>query len=88
MASGHVAGFSDPLIECRSCNNRFRADKLIEKFDGTNADGWSNEEMYNFIVDNEIKCPNCGKIDYAPIRSFNMMFETYQGVVKETDKFI
>jgi len=84
VASGHVAGFSDPLIECRSCNNRFRADKLIEEFDGTNADGWSNEEMYNFIVDNKIVCPNCEKLDYAPIRSFNMMFETHQGVVKET----
>ena len=83
-ASGHVAGFSDPLIECRACNNRFRADKLIEEYGNANADGWYNDKMYNFIVDNEIKCPNCGKIDYAPIRSFNMMFETYQGVVKET----
>ena len=84
VASGHVAGFSDPLIECRSCNNRFRADKLIEKFDGTNADGWSNDKMYEFIVNNKIACPNCEKLDYAPIRSFNMMFETHQGVVKET----
>ncbi|NLK12378.1 MAG: glycine--tRNA ligase [Candidatus Phytoplasma sp.] len=83
VASGHVGGFSDPLTECRSCNNRFRADKLLLEFDGTNADGWSNEKMYDYIVEHKIKCPTCGKIEWAPIRAFNMMFQTYQGVVLE-----
>ena len=83
VASGHVGGFSDPLTECRSCNNRFRADKLLLEFDGTNADGWSNEKMYDYIVEHKIKCPTCGKMEWAPIRAFNMMFQTYQGVVLE-----
>ena len=83
-ASGHVGGFSDPLTECRSCNNRFRADKLLLEFDGTNADGWTNDQMYSFLIDHKIKCPSCGKVEWAPIRAFNMMFETHQGVVKET----
>lgn len=84
VASGHVGGFSDPLTECRACNNRFRADKLLLDFDGTNADGWSNEKMYDYIVEHKIPCPSCKKVEWAPIRAFNMMFETYQGVVKET----
>lgn len=84
VASGHVGGFSDPLTECRACNSRFRADKLIADFDGTDADGWSNEKMFNFLVENKVKCPVCGKADFAPIKAFNMMFETYQGVIKET----
>jgi len=83
-ASGHLSGFSDPLTECKHCNMRFRADKLITDFDGTDADGFSNDEMYQFLVDNNVKCPNCGKHEFLPIKSFNMMFETYQGVVKET----
>src|SRR5690554_960641 len=83
-ASGHLSGFSDPLTECKHCNMRFRADKLIIDFDGTDADGFSNDEMYQFLVDNNVKCPNCGKHEFLPIKSFNMMFETYQGVVKET----
>lgn len=84
VASGHVGGFSDPLTECRACNNRFRADKLLEEFDGTNADGWTNDAMFNYLVDHKVKCPTCGKAEWAPIRAFNMMFETHQGVVKET----
>lgn len=83
-ASGHLAGFSDPLTECRNCNNRFRADKLIEEFDGTNADGWSHEKMHNFLIDNKVKCSSCGKVEWAPIKEFNMMFKTSQGVVSET----
>jgi len=83
-ASGHVGGFSDPLTECKSCNNRFRADKLIEDHDHqVSADGWSTEKMYSYIVDNKVKCPNCGKTDFLPIRAFNMMFQTHQGVVLE-----
>jgi glycyl-tRNA synthetase len=83
-ASGHVGGFSDPLTECKSCNNRFRADKLIEDHDhDVHPDGWSTEKMYNYLVDNKVACPNCGKSDWLPIRAFNMMFQTYQGVVLE-----
>lgn len=84
LASGHVGGFSDPLTECRSCNNRFRADKLIEEFDKTNADGWTKEKMYDFLVNNKVKCRSCGNSNWAPIREFNMMFKTNQGVVEET----
>src|SRR5690625_346033 len=84
VASGHVAGSSDPLIECRTCNNRFRADKLIYDFNKTDADGWSNEKMYDYINSNNITCPICNSLNYSPIRSFNMMFETHQGVVKES----
>ena len=84
-ASGHLGGFSDPLTECRSCNMRFRADKLIEEHDKTTSpDGWSNEKMYQYLIDHEVACPNCGKKDFLPIRSFNMMFQTHQGVVLDT----
>lgn len=83
-ASGHVGGFSDPLTECKSCNNRFRADKLIEDHDhNVSADGWSTDKMYQYLIENRVKCPNCGKSDFLPIRAFNMMFQTYQGVVLE-----
>ena len=83
-ASGHVGGFSDPLTECRSCNNRFRADKLIEDHDSNvHPDGWKTEQMYQYLLDHKVSCPNCGKSDWLPIRAFNMMFQTYQGVVLE-----
>jgi len=83
-ASGHVGGFSDPLTECKSCNNRFRADKLIEDHDKNVApDGWSTDKMYDYIQTHKVKCPNCGKSDFLPIRAFNMMFQTFQGVVLE-----
>ncbi|MDY0074612.1 MAG: glycine--tRNA ligase [Acholeplasmataceae bacterium] len=83
-ASGHVGGFSDPLTECRSCNNRFRADKLIEDHDiQVHPDGWKTEKMYDYLVEHKVTCPNCGKSDWLPIRAFNMMFQTYQGVVLE-----
>ena len=83
-ASGHVGGFSDPLTECRSCNNRFRADKLIEAHDqNIHPDGWSTDQMYQYITGEKVPCPNCGKTDFLPIRAFNMMFQTYQGVVLE-----
>jgi glycyl-tRNA synthetase len=83
-ASGHVGGFSDPLTECRSCNQRFRADQLIESHDkNVDPNGWTTEEMYDYLVKEEVKCPNCGAHDFLPIRKFNMMFETHQGVVKE-----
>jgi len=83
-ASGHVGGFSDPLTECKSCNQRFRADKLIEEHDSSvSADGWSTDEMYQYLVDEKVACPNCGKKEFLPIRAFNMMFQTHQGVVLE-----
>ena len=83
-ASGHVGGFSDPLTECKSCNQRFRADQLIEAHDKTvDPNGWTTDQMYDYLVKKEVKCPNCGAHDFLPIRKFNMMFETHQGVVKE-----
>jgi glycyl-tRNA synthetase len=83
-ASGHVGGFSDPLTECKSCNNRFRADKLIEDHDkNVHPDGWKTDQMYHYLVEHKVTCPNCGKSDWLPIRAFNMMFQTYQGVVLE-----
>jgi glycyl-tRNA synthetase len=83
-ASGHLGGFSDPLTECKACNQRYRADQLIESFDSSvNADGWSTDQMYDYLLEHKVKCPNCGAHDFLPIRKFNMMFETHQGVVKE-----
>ena len=84
VASGHVGGFSDPLMDCRDCKTRHRADKLIEAFTGESADGWSNEKMMNFIRENHIKCPNCGGENFTPIRQFNLMFKTFQGVTEDS----
>ncbi|MFI3324848.1 MAG: glycine--tRNA ligase [Clostridia bacterium] len=83
VATGHVGGFSDPLMDCKECKTRHRADKLIEDFDGTNADGWTNEEMKKFIDDNSINCPDCGKHNFTDIRQFNLMFKTFQGVTED-----
>lgn len=83
-ASGHVGGFTDPLIDCKSCKTRHRADKLIESFDERiNADSLSEEEMMSFIREHNIPCPKCGESDYTDIRDFNLMFETNRGVVKD-----
>ena len=89
VASGHVGSFSDPLIDCKSCKTRHRADKLIEEWAHENgkdmiADGMSDEEMVKFIKDNHIVCPNCGKEDFTPIRKFNLMFKTFQGVTEDS----
>lgn len=89
-ASGHVGGFSDPLMDCKECKERFRADKLIEDKlqetdpDNANADGWSFEKMQEFIVENNIVCPSCKKLNWTPIRQFNLMFKTHQGVTDDT----
>ena len=84
VASGHLANFSDPLIDCRSCKARHRADKLIEDFDNTvNPEGWTNEEMMNFIREHHIACPKCGKHDFTDIRKFQLMFKTFQGVLED-----
>ncbi len=89
-ASGHIGGFSDPLMDCKKCNTRHRADKLIEDFSGNkvNADGWSNTKMMEYIIENKIVCPNCGALDYTEIREFNLMFKTSQGVVNDTNNDI
>jgi glycyl-tRNA synthetase len=83
VASGHVGGFSDPLMDCRDCKSRHRADKLIEDFTGESADGWSNEKMMDFIREHHIKCPNCGSENFTGIRQFNLMFKTFQGVTED-----
>ena len=83
-ASGHVGGFSDPLIDCKECKTRHRADKLIEGFtDEINPDTLSDDEMVEYINDHKIPCPKCGKVNYTDIRQFNLMFETNRGVVKD-----
>lgn len=82
VASGHVGGFSDPLMDCRACKTRHRADKLIEDT-GVNPAGWSNEQMAQYIKDNNITCPDCGASDFTDIRKFNLMFKTFQGVTDD-----
>ncbi len=84
VASGHLGGFSDPLMDCRACKTRHRADNLIEDFDGTNVAGWSNEQMMDYIKEKSIPCPDCGKHDFTDIRQFNLMFKTFQGVTEGT----
>ena len=84
IASGHLGGFSDPLMDCCQCKTRHRADDLIENFDGTNVAGWSNEEMSNYIKEKNIPCPDCGSHDFTDIRQFNLMFKTFQGVTEDT----
>ncbi len=84
VASGHLGGFSDPLMDCKECKTRHRADNLIEDFDGTNVAGWSNDQMMDYIKDKAIKCPNCGKSNFTDIRQFNLMFKTFQGVTEDS----
>lgn len=85
VASGHVGGFSDPLMDCKECKTRHRADKLIEDFaPGTVADGWSSEQMQDYIRENSVKCPDCGKSNFTDIRKFNLMFKTFQGVTEDS----
>ena len=84
VASGHLGGFSDPLMDCCQCKTRHRADNLIENFDGTNVAGWSNEEMANYIKEHAIPCPDCGAHNFTDIRQFNLMFKTFQGVTEDS----
>ncbi|MGI6728026.1 MAG: glycine--tRNA ligase [Anaerovoracaceae bacterium] len=90
VASGHVGGFADPLIDCKNCKSRFRADQLVEKYikekegTDTNVDGWSNEKIEAFISEKAIPCPDCGKSDFTSIRKFNLMFKTFQGVTEDS----
>ena len=93
VASGHVGGFSDPLIDCKECKTRHRADKLIEEWAHENkkdiiADGWTENEMIKYINDNNITCPKCGKLNFTGIRKFNLMFKTFQGVTEDTTSTI
>ncbi len=83
VASGHVGGFSDPLMDCKGCKTRHRADKLIEDT-GVNPAGWSFEEMSQYIKDHKIACPDCGACDFTDIRKFNLMFKTFQGVTEDS----
>lgn len=88
-ASGHVGGFSDPLMDCKSCKTRHRADNLIEDYiarkkKDVKIAGWSNEQLSQYIADNKIPCPVCGKCDFTPIKQFNLMFKTFQGVTEDT----
>ena len=83
VASGHVGGFSDPLMDCKDCKTRHRADKLIED-NGGDANGWTNEQMMTYIRENGIKCPNCGSTNFTDIRQFNLMFKTFQGVTEDS----
>ncbi|NLD51661.1 MAG: glycine--tRNA ligase [Clostridiales bacterium] len=88
VASGHVGNFNDPLMDCKACKARFRADQLIEdsakaKGEALQADGWSNEQMEAYIEEHQLPCPVCGKHDFTGIRKFNMMFKTHQGVTED-----
>ena len=90
IASGHLGGFSDPLMDCKECHERFRADKIIEDYAhengidiGDSIDGWSHEKMQEFIAENNIPCPTCGKHNFTEIREFNLMFKTFQGVTED-----
>lgn len=82
-ASGHVGGFSDPLMDCKSCHTRHRADQLIEAL-GDNPAGWSLEQMQDYIKENKVACPGCGAADFTDIRKFNLMFKTFQGVTEDS----
>ena len=90
VASGHLGGFSDPLMDCKECHERFRADKLIEDYDFAHditpvkpMDAWTNEEMKAYIDEHDIHCPSCGKHNFTDIRQFNLMFKTFQGVTED-----
>ncbi len=89
VASGHVVSFNDPLIDCRSCKMRHRADQLIESWAEKNnasvhVEGMTNEQLSEYIFQNKVSCPGCGKSDFTPIRKFNMMFKTFQGVTEDS----
>ncbi len=89
QASGHLATFSDPLMDCRQCKARHRADKLIEEFDSSiNASALSTKDMENYIKEHNIACPTCGSHDFTSIRQFNLMFKTFQGVTEDSTNTI
>ncbi len=83
VASGHVGGFSDPLMDCKDCKTRHRADKLIEDQTGTATEGWDFATMRQFVADHGVKCPECGSTNFTDIRSFNLMFKTFMGITED-----
>ncbi len=88
-ASGHVGGFTDPLIDCKECNTRHRADKIIDDYNILNnndeiSDGWDNLKLISYIREKNIPCPSCGKSNFTDVRQFNMMFKTFQGVTEDS----
>ena len=83
VASGHVGGFSDPLMDCKDCKTRHRADQLIEQQSDAVPNGWTNAQMMEYIKENGIKCPDCGSTNFTDIRQFNLMFKTFQGVTED-----
>ncbi len=88
-ASGHVSGFSDPLVDCKECKSRHRVDALIEDFDlDIKVGKMSQEEMMEYIKINKVPCPKCGKSNYTDLRQFNLMFETYRGVTNDSKSII
>ena len=88
-ASGHVSSFSDPLIDCKNCKTRHRADNLISDFNpDAHAEGMTQEEMLAYINENKIPCPKCGKCNFTDIRQFNLMFQTYRGVTNDSKSTI
>lgn len=90
VVSGHVAGFADPLMDCRECKARFRADNLVEDFmkgqgiDNPQIDGWDDKMLENYVRDNDVPCPQCGKHNFTDVRYFNLMFKTFQGVTEDS----
>ena len=89
-ASGHLGNFSDPLMDCKECHERFRADQLIEEYANENeikiegtVDSWSHEEMEAYIAEHKIKCPTCNEHNFTDVRQFNLMFKTHQGVTED-----
>lgn len=93
VASGHVGGFNDPLMDCKECHERFRADKIIEDYMLENdiegsPDGWSNEKMKGYIDENKIPCPSCGANNFTDIRQFNLMFKTHAGVTEDSKNVV
>lgn len=88
-ASGHIDSFSDPLVDCRECKTRFRADDLINDYSNSSVgDTLTNEEMVKYLKDNKVPCPKCGKSNFTDIRQFKLMFETYRGVTEESKNVI
>ncbi len=89
-ASGHIGGFSDPLIDCKECKARFRADKLVEDqmakegIEGIPVDGWPKEKLEEYLTEHQVACPECGKRNFTGIRQFNLMFKTFQGVTEDS----
>ncbi|MBT4384618.1 glycine--tRNA ligase [Candidatus Peregrinibacteria bacterium] len=83
-ASGHISNFSDPLMDCKNCKERVRADKLIEEKLNESVEGQSNEEIFAKVMDSKLECPSCSKVEWTEPRAFNLMFKTYQGVIEDT----